>query len=73
MFLGEFSCLLVFHILLCHDRRRPEPTVNPGRSFNPLIFCAPAMCDMTATCIMYVGKWVPLRKRRLDFHRRPVR
>ncbi|KAG7267177.1 hypothetical protein CRUP_008998 [Coryphaenoides rupestris] len=55
MFLGEFSCLLVFHILLCYDRRRPVPTVNPGQSFNPLIFCAPAMCDMTATSIMYVA------------------
>ena len=56
MFLGEFSCLVVFHILLCHDRRRPTPTVNPGQNFNPLLFFAPAMCDMTATSIMYVGK-----------------
>ncbi|KAJ3606211.1 hypothetical protein NHX12_025731 [Muraenolepis orangiensis] len=55
MFLGEFSCLLVFHLLLCHDRRRPVPTVNPGQSFNPLLFLAPAMCDMTATSIMYVA------------------
>lgn len=55
MFLGEFSCLLVFYILLCHDRRRPEPSFNPGQSFNPLIFCAPAMCDMAATSIMYVA------------------
>ncbi|CAL8314320.1 unnamed protein product [Lota lota] len=55
MFLGEFSCLLVFHILLCHDRRRPQPSFNPGQSFNPLLFLAPAMCDMTATSIMYVA------------------
>ncbi|CAL8392890.1 solute carrier family 35 member F6 [Gadus morhua] len=55
MFLGEFSCLLVFHILLCHDKRRPEPSFNPGQSFNPLLFFAPAMCDMTATSIMYVA------------------
>ncbi|CAL8317844.1 unnamed protein product [Merluccius merluccius] len=55
MFLGEFSCLVVFHILLCHDRRRPQPSVNPGQSFNPLLFFAPAMCDMTATSIMYVA------------------
>ncbi|AWP20198.1 Hypothetical protein SMAX5B_019639 [Scophthalmus maximus] len=55
MFLGEFSCLAVFYILLCHDRRSPEPKMNPGRSFNPLLFFAPAMCDMTATSIMYVA------------------
>lgn len=59
MFLGEFSCLFVFYMLLWHDRRRPEPRMNPGQSFNPLLFFAPAMCDMTATSTMYVGKWVP--------------
>lgn len=56
MFLGELSCLAAFYILLCHDRRSPEPKMNPS-SFNPLLFFAPAMCDMTATSIMYVGKW----------------
>ncbi|XP_031717506.1 solute carrier family 35 member F6 [Anarrhichthys ocellatus] len=55
MFLGELSCIVVFYILLCHDRRRPEPKMNPGQSFNPLLFFPPAMCDMTATCIMYVA------------------
>lgn len=55
MFLGEFSCLAVFYILLCHDKRRPEPQMNPGQSFNPLLFFPPAMCDMTGTSIMYVA------------------
>ncbi|KAK9531396.1 hypothetical protein VZT92_010823 [Zoarces viviparus] len=55
MFLGELSCIVVFYILLCHDRRRPERKMNPGQSFNPLLFFPPAMCDMTATCIMYVA------------------
>ncbi|CAB1445113.1 unnamed protein product [Pleuronectes platessa] len=55
MFLGEFSCLAVFYLVLCHDRRRPEPKVNPGQSFNPLLFFPPAMCDMIATSIMYVA------------------
>ncbi|TKS75470.1 Solute carrier family 35 member F6 ANT2-binding protein [Collichthys lucidus] len=55
MFLGELSCLAVFYILLCHDRRNPEPRINPGESFNPLLFFPPAMCDMTATSIMYVA------------------
>ncbi|MEQ2218786.1 hypothetical protein XENOCAPTIV_008133 [Xenoophorus captivus] len=55
MFLGEFSCLAVFYILLFHDRRSPEPRMNPGQRFNPLLFFPPAMCDMTATSIMYVA------------------
>ncbi|XP_054474485.1 solute carrier family 35 member F6 [Anoplopoma fimbria] len=55
MFLGELSCIAVFYILLCHDRRRPEPKMNAGPSFNPLLFFPPAMCDMTATSLMYVA------------------
>lgn len=55
MFLGELSCLGVFHILLCHDKRSPEPKMNPGQGFNPLLFFPPAMCDMLATSIMYVA------------------
>ncbi|XP_036405998.1 solute carrier family 35 member F6 [Megalops cyprinoides] len=55
MFLGELSCLVVFYIMLCHDRRRPEPKINQGQSFNPLLFLPPALCDMTATSIMYVA------------------
>ncbi|XP_028997553.1 solute carrier family 35 member F6 [Betta splendens] len=55
MFLGEFCCLAVFYILLCYDRRSPEPRMNQGQSFNPLLFLPPALCDMTATSIMYVA------------------
>ncbi|CAG5927909.1 unnamed protein product [Menidia menidia] len=55
MFLGEFSCLAVFYILVCHDRRSPEPKMTASQSFNPLLFFPPAMCDMTATSIMYVA------------------
>ncbi|XP_054617846.1 solute carrier family 35 member F6 [Dunckerocampus dactyliophorus] len=55
MFLGEFSCLAVFYILLCHDRRSPEPQMNPGQNFNPFLFFPPAMCDMLATSTMYVA------------------
>lgn len=29
--------------------------MNAGQSFNPLLFFPPAMCDMTATSIMYVA------------------
>ncbi|XP_077443441.1 solute carrier family 35 member F6 isoform X2 [Stigmatopora argus] len=55
MFLGEFSCLGVFYILLCHDRRRPEPNMSTGESFSPFLFFPPAMCDMLATSTMYVA------------------
>lgn len=60
MFLGELSCLAVFYILICHDRRNPEPRIEPGQSFNPLLFLPPAICDMAGTSIMYVGKKEPL-------------
>ncbi|XP_015270654.1 PREDICTED: solute carrier family 35 member F6 [Gekko japonicus] len=55
MFLGEFSCLAAFYLLLCSDRRRPEPTMAPPQSFNPLLFLPPALCDMTGTSLMYVA------------------
>ncbi|KAB5540078.1 hypothetical protein PHYPO_G00097230 [Pangasianodon hypophthalmus] len=55
MFLGELSCLVVFYLLICHDRRKPAPTIDPGQSFNPLLFLPPAICDMAGTSIMYVA------------------
>merc|ERR1712223_674679 len=32
-----------------------EDTAEQERSFNPLIFLPPALCDMTATSIQYIG------------------
>ncbi|XP_053106132.1 solute carrier family 35 member F6 [Hemicordylus capensis] len=55
MFLGEFSCLAVFYLLLCCDRRKPEPTMGPPQPFNPFLFLPPALCDMTGTSLMYVA------------------
>ncbi|CAN8205176.1 unnamed protein product [Coccothraustes coccothraustes] len=59
MFLGEFSCLPVFYLLLLRDRRRadrdPAPSPAPSRPFNPLLFLPPALCDMAGTSIMYVA------------------
>ncbi|XP_028653176.1 solute carrier family 35 member F6 [Erpetoichthys calabaricus] len=55
MFLGELSCLAVFHILLCQQKRRPEPSLYSTQPFNPFLFLPPALCDMTATSIMYVA------------------
>ncbi|XP_059501343.1 solute carrier family 35 member F6 [Stegostoma tigrinum] len=55
MFLGEVSCLAVFYIIMCHDRQKPEPQMASARKFNSFIFLPPALCDMTATSIMYVA------------------
>ncbi|NWS78970.1 S35F6 protein, partial [Crotophaga sulcirostris] len=55
MFLGEFSCLGVFYLLVWRDRWRPEPTMAPSQPFSPLLFLPPALCDMTGTSIMYVA------------------
>ncbi|KAI4491113.1 hypothetical protein M0802_010423 [Mischocyttarus mexicanus] len=63
MFLGEILCLIIFKIAYCYYSRKD---VNDGsvdnnvltkgsRNFNPLILFIPAMCDMLATSIMYVG------------------
>ena len=56
MFLGEFACLIAFHISVCASRRKTnsnDPSIRP--KFNPVVFLVPALCDMTATSTMYVG------------------
>ncbi|CAL1296140.1 unnamed protein product [Larinioides sclopetarius] len=60
MFLGELSCLLLFKIIVCSGKPSHLVGTEDGKlptsgSFNPLIFLAPALCDLTATSTMYVG------------------
>ncbi|KAF7284044.1 transport and golgi organization 9 [Rhynchophorus ferrugineus] len=61
MFLGELSCLLFFKILYRVYSSRADGTedvselTKGNRNFNPFILFIPAMCDMTATSIMYIG------------------
>ncbi|GAU97693.1 hypothetical protein RvY_08944 [Ramazzottius varieornatus] len=68
MFLGEFLCLLVFGAAWLIGRRRTAGTEGDvplvrleGQIQEPftykkmLVFLPPALCDMTATSIMYVG------------------
>ncbi|KAH9378009.1 hypothetical protein HPB48_016683 [Haemaphysalis longicornis] len=63
MFLGEFSCLLVFRLVFWYYTRKAKageavelpPSVSGSRDFNPLIFLPPAMCDLFGTSIMYIG------------------
>ncbi|XP_062556433.1 solute carrier family 35 member F6 [Armigeres subalbatus] len=61
MFMGEFLCLVTFKALYYHFRRKNDGTedrhdlVKGNRNFSPFILFVPAMCDMIATSIMYVG------------------
>lgn len=56
MFIGEFSCLIVYLLLpLVTGRRRQTEEEGGSRKFNPLIFLPAAMCDMCGTSIMYIG------------------
>ncbi|XP_058821492.1 solute carrier family 35 member F6 [Topomyia yanbarensis] len=61
MFLGEFLCLLTFKAFYYYLRRKNDGSedrdelVKGNREFSPFILFIPAMCDMIATSIMYVG------------------
>lgn len=61
MFLGELCCLIAFKILYKVYSLRSDGTedvkelTKGNRNFNPFILFIPAMCDMTATSIMYIG------------------
>ncbi|XP_045467114.1 solute carrier family 35 member F6-like [Harmonia axyridis] len=61
MFLGEFLCLIVFKVLYYHYKRKGDGSedvmelTKGNRDFNPFKLFIPAMCDMTATSIMYIG------------------
>lgn len=61
MFLGEMLCLLLFKIVFCYYTRQMNGSVDSNaltkgsRTFSPLVLLVPAMCDMFATSIMYVG------------------
>jgi len=54
MFLGEASCLLAYYVLRARARGKGEPFAE-GKPHSKLIFALPALCDMTATSLMYVG------------------
>jgi len=61
MFLGEMLCMLAFWFTRWRASRQPRdpyPDItdtNAPKKFNPLIFLAPALCDMTATSLQYIG------------------
>uniref|UniRef100_A0A8D8QW91 Solute carrier family 35 member F6 n=1 Tax=Cacopsylla melanoneura TaxID=428564 RepID=A0A8D8QW91_9HEMI len=61
MFLGELLCLLAFKAILSYYLYKQDTLadvrelVRGNRNFNPLVFVPPAMCDMIATSLMYIG------------------
>ena len=59
MFVGEMMCMVAHHAVVWwrarkarQGQRDPAPAPTP---FNPLVFLPPALCDVTATSIMYIG------------------
>jgi len=62
MFLGEMLCMLAFWVTRWRANRQPAGSSYPPLSeenapkkFNPLVFLPPALCDMTATSVQYIG------------------
>lgn len=61
MFIGEMLCLLAFKCLYFYYWRKHYGShdemklLKGNRSFNPLVLLPPAMCDMVATSVMYIG------------------
>jgi len=61
MFLGEMLCMVAFWIVRYRNNRQassaypPVSEENAPKKFNPLIFLPPALCDMTATSVQYIG------------------
>jgi len=54
MFIGEFTCFIVYKIWAYTKRNSSDANLG-NQDFSPLIFLAPAACDMTGTSLMYVG------------------
>ncbi|KAF2897995.1 hypothetical protein ILUMI_08179 [Ignelater luminosus] len=61
MFLGECLCFIMFKLLYKIFSRRADGSedvhelTKGNRNFSPFKLLIPAMCDMTATSLMYIG------------------
>lgn len=61
MFFGEFTCLIAFKLAYRYYIGRGvaedslPASVKGSRTYNPIIFIAPAVCDLIATSTMYIG------------------
>lgn len=61
MFFGEFLCFLAYKGMYLYYKKKDytnemmPDSVRGSTSFSPFIFLPPALCDMTATSLMYIG------------------
>ena len=56
MMLGEMLCMFVYLIYIYCNRKELELEEDKDKPKpNPLLFLPPALCDVTATSMMYVG------------------
>ena len=57
MMLGEMMCMLVYLIyIFCNRNKLEETDTDKDKPKpNPFLFLPPALCDVTATSMMYVG------------------
>ena len=65
MFLGEMMCMVAFYVVKAYKKRRnshssieetQEDIEEEDRpKYSPFVFLPPALCDMTATSIQYIG------------------
>ncbi|XP_038076440.1 solute carrier family 35 member F6-like [Patiria miniata] len=55
MFLGELSCLLLFKIVFFYNKYKKTDKDFGPQTFSPFLLLPPAMCDMCATSLMYIG------------------
>lgn len=55
MFLGEFMCWLVFVALSIRAARAGDTSFPRAKPHSRFVYILPALCDMTATSVMYVG------------------
>ncbi|XP_022090437.1 solute carrier family 35 member F6-like isoform X2 [Acanthaster planci] len=55
MFLGEMTCLLAFKIIFYYNKYKKTNKDFGPQTFSPFLMLPPAMCDMCATSLMYIG------------------
>ena len=57
MMLGEMMCMFVYLIyIFCNRSKLEEPDTDKDQPKpNPFLFLPPAICDVTATSMMYIG------------------
>lgn len=55
MFIGEFLCLIVYSALSFRARSSGDDAFQRAKPHSRLIYALPAICDMTATSVMYIG------------------